>query len=139
MSGTLQLRWRDMTESDRGWVFDSWMKSYLGSAEMTRIDRDVYWAMYRPIVERLLGRSTVRIAYDAELGPDTILGWRCMAADEPVLHYVHVRGRFRRNGIARWMLDDVRDLPDGIYSHGWHAPARLLGEAWKYEPWRRVK
>ena len=125
-----------MLATDQAYIIASWLKSYRQAEECWRISTEVYFAMYRPVVETLLEREVVDVAWEADL-PDAILGWRCRSADSTLLHYAHVRrDRWRRCGIGTWMLRDMQD-GEGAYSFAW--PKRsMVGKAWRYEPWRRL-
>lgn len=49
----------------------------------------------------MLQKSTVRIATNPDI-PDQIFGWICIDGNR--LHYVYVKNRFRRMGIAKKLL-----------------------------------
>lgn len=135
MTPPLDLHWREMRGDDRNYVISSWLRSYAEGPEFRSVARRVFFAVYEPIVKRLLGRSTVAIAYDPEL-PDSILGYLVIEGDS-LVHYVHTKRRFRRAGIARWMTKDIAAMPATFTHSPTPIAARLCGSAWTYDPTRR--
>lgn len=137
MTAALDLQWREMREDDRNYVLSSWLRSYAEGPEFRGIARGVFFALYEPVVKRLLERSTVAIAWTPEL-PDTVLGYLAIEGDD-VVHYVCTKRRFRRCGIGRWMTRELANLPATFT----HAPtpvaSRLCGAAWTYDPMRRFE
>jgi GNAT superfamily N-acetyltransferase len=132
----LDLVWRKPEADDLAYIERCWLAAHLTSDECSRIDRDVYYALYRPAVNELLSRCVVDVACDPTV-PTAVLGW--MATGEGLLHYVHVRPRWRKLGVATWMLRERR-ASSGAYTHNGRVPASaLLGPGWRYEPWRRLQ
>jgi hypothetical protein len=150
----LALEWRAFRPDDAteySYVFGSWIQSY-GVTSRRRWQRqtngdidvggefqgmrlNVYFAMYDSFVRAMIERSTIVIATIPDLPPDTIIGW--MAIEDGVLHYVHTKKRWRQEGVAKWMLEGVRDVPL-TYSHQFAYPVRsLIGPSWNYDPMRR--
>lgn len=133
----LRLAWRDYNpEDDARWVRDSWVTSYMTSREARAIDRDVYFAMYNPIVVGCMERGKIRICIEEDV-PTSIAGWLCTSQDGTLLHYVHVRQRWRGLGVARWMLAGSRECIDA-FTHAPQRPSSLWNQVWRYEPWRRL-
>jgi GNAT superfamily N-acetyltransferase len=76
----------------------------------------------RPVVARL------------EDEPTSICGWACFGHD--VVHYVFVRPRWQRLGIAKLLLQPFADRPQVFYTH----KTRDLGavrvpDNWIYNPY----
>lgn len=138
MTPKLELTWRPMRDEDRNYVVSSWLLSCAESSEFRSLGRRVYFELYAPVVERLIVRSTIAIASDPGMAADTVLGWMAVEGED-VLHYVLVKPRFRRFGIARWMTKDLAALP-AIYTHRpTLAGSRLVGPSWTYDPMRRFE
>lgn len=135
---TLNLQWREMRDDDYGYVCSSWLRSYRDHCpEFKRLARGVYIALYKPIVRRLLECATVAIAHDPDL-PTTVLGFLVVEGDN-VIHYVHTKERWRKLGVAKWMLRDFVDMP-AIFTHQPSLIAmRLCGPTWKYDSMRRFE
>lgn len=144
-----------MRDDDRAYVISSWLNSYAEVGRRPRrVDpktkevqdeggefrgtaRGAYFAIYEPIVKQLLARSTVAVATLPE-EPDVVLGW--MAIEDDVLHYLLVKPRWRRLGIARWLLGQLGDI-NAVYTHR-PAPsvgARLIPASWSFDQMRRFE
>lgn len=96
-------RIREALPQDLPLIRSSWHLSYLRSYANKRIP----WTIYRPGQEariaRLMSRSLLHVAYLDEV-PDEILGWS--AVDGEVLHYIYVRGIYRRKGIGSALVPE---------------------------------
>lgn len=123
-----------MRDEDRNYVLSSWLRSYAEGPEFRGIARGTYFALYEPVVKDILARSVVAIATLPEQ-PDVVIGW--MAIEDEALHYALVKPRWRKLGIARWLLADVLEIA-ATYTHvPSGAFARLIPPTWTYDPMRR--
>jgi GNAT superfamily N-acetyltransferase len=97
---------------DVAFVTDSWIRSYLGPRHYDRASYDVAARNVRDVVSWVVGSFTVAIAEcDGEL-----IGWIAFDHETHTLFYVYVKLRFRRNGYATRMVQDLvrgddRDCP----------------------------
>lgn len=137
MTEALDLQWREMRDDDRNYVLSSWLRSYADGSEFRHLSRGVYFALYEPVVKRLLERSTVAIAFDPSM-PDVVLGYLVVEGDS-LVHYVLVKPRWRKLGIGRWMTRDLADMPATFTHSPTPAGSRLVGSAWSYDPMRRFE
>lgn len=125
-----------MGPGDRSYVISSWLRS-LEYGTRGRYDYEPgepqWYRDHEGIVCGLVDRSSVVIA--GTPGTDIIVGW--YAAEDDALHYVHVKERWRRLGIARWMLAEYADMPV-VYTHATHVVTRrdIVPAGWKYRPAR---
>jgi GNAT superfamily N-acetyltransferase len=155
---SLEVVFRGRTAQDEPLIFQSWMDSLYESGEwklrtdprngaVRGVPRVVFSELYKPVVLDLMRRAQFVIATFPEAkDTDVIVGW--LALEEPeTLHYVYVKPKFRRMGVAASLLDglDVREMvythqPNGWWDEGAKAyTSWLLPEAWRYEPVRRFK
>lgn len=147
---------RAMRDDDRAYVFSSWLNSYAEVGRRPRLvdpktrdlldeggefrgmRRAVYFKLYEPAVQAMVARSDIFVATSPGLeGTDSVLGW--MATEGDVVHYVCVKPRLRRLGLAKWLLAQVPI--DATYTH---APAptlaqRLIPAGWLFDPLRRFE
>lgn len=93
---------REASQADLHFVHSSWFSSLWSSWARGRINRKVYEWGQAARIHRLLNASNVTVAYLAEV-PDEVLGWACIQGD--ALHYVYVKGSYRRMGIARGLVE----------------------------------
>jgi len=131
---------RPMCPQDRALVIDTWCRSYHAHAScwMGFVSCDTFVTCYRPTVERLLCESFTRVA--CLPGEESaVIGWACVRGKH--LHYVWVRGDWRKEGVATDLLRDLAADPIR-YTHetdywrmvaphypGWRFDARPLKEA----------
>lgn len=127
---------REMRESDRNLVLSSWIRSFAGrSADAKAYDDAAHGSFsrdYARVVEALLARSRVLVACLAD-EQDAVMGW--MAWEGDTLHYVLTKQRWRKLGVARWMLADFAGLPVA-YTHRTGDVLRCpVPKAWTYRRW----
>jgi hypothetical protein len=92
---------RRATESDLRFVRASWFASHWDTWAKKRIARSVYEEGQRERIRGHLERALTIVAFFPEV-PDEVLGWACMEGD--VLHYVYVKGSYRRVGICAGLV-----------------------------------
>jgi len=132
-----KLQLRPMSEADEHLVFNSWMRSY---AEKSADARDYTGAAfgwfsrdYAPVIRSLIARSDIVVACLKD-SPDSVVGW--MAIEDDCLHYVLVKPRWRRLGVARWMLAGIASLPLVFTHRTSDAQACPIPEGWAYRRFR---
>ncbi len=127
---------RELNRSDEqecNLVIAGWLRTYVGERP-GGIERSVMFRLYQPVVLSLIARSHVVVACDPE-AHDIVLGW--VAFEGPTLHYVCVKPRWQRLGVASLLLADFVELPV-TYTHRTQDGMRLpVPEAWSYAPMAR--
>ena len=102
---------RSARPDDYNYIISSWLRSYAGRSREAQAypSMAVWYEDYQRVVKDLIDRSTVSVA---ALKDDcsVIVGWSAMEDD--VLHYVLTKPRWRRLGVARLLVPEVR-----CYSH----------------------
>lgn len=93
---------REATSADIRFVHSSWFSSLWSAWGRGRINRKVYEQGQDARISRLLKSSAVTVAYFPQV-PDEVLGWSCVQGD--ALHYVYVKGIYRKMGIARGLVE----------------------------------
>lgn len=129
------LELRPFVDTDRNYVISSWLKSYAGKSRDGReYDKLAsFYEDYGPIVCGLVDSGSIMVAAFEDL-PDAIIGWFCSNND--LLHYVHVKPRWRRMGVARWMLSGAEELPL-TYTHRTADSGKCpVPEKWEYRRFR---
>ena len=93
-------------EGDLGYIIDTWRQGYAPKSALARFDRDVYFRLMARHIKALSREpgAVVRIACDPA-DEDTIIGFAMLTGDE--LHYVYVREKLRKHGVARSLLDGL--------------------------------
>lgn len=132
----LALSWRPVRDDERNYVLSSWIKSYSSNSADSALYHargvDGFASDYAPIVRALVARSRIAVAALAE-DPTLMCGW--MAVEGSTLHYLVTKPRWRRMGVARWMVAELEGLPVD-YTHETRKGRRLVGTKWTYRRWR---
>lgn len=105
---------RDGVADDHNFVKQTWLKCYRHSAFARAIRDSVFFRFHHPIVERILERpgTSVRVACLPD-APEVILGY--LVHEGGVVHWVYVKGAFRRLGIASRLAENLP--PDFSFTH----------------------
>lgn len=121
------IAYRPMEASDRNFVVDSWVSSYLAAKSRGCIQIEDWYPIMIPTVEKILGKPDVRTMVAVMPGTDRIanlLGFITADIDDnpALVYYVYVKEHYRR----------AKRLP------GWTGPGigRGLFEALGIEPAR---
>ena len=109
MSDLVPVECRDGSQADMPYVYNSWLRGYR-PAEPEMRTTDYYQLQHRRITRLLRGVGRIRLVHPVG-APAVIAGWVCVDSLAPsVLHYVHVRGEYRRMGFARLLMVAVHSL-----------------------------
>lgn len=134
---TLPLQWRDLRPDERVYVLSSWIKSYASnsedSADYHRRGVPDFGGDYAPVVRNLVARSRIIVACPVD-DPSLMVGWMAIEGAD-TLHYLVTKPRYRRTGVAKWMVTELDGLPV-IYTHETRKAAQLVGPKWTYRRWR---
>jgi len=119
---------RDAQIEDVNFIFSSWLKSFRGGLLCKNVDNTIYFAEHHKLIEKLLKRSTLKIACDAN-DVASIVGWTCYEKIDGimVIHYAYTKHYFRGLGIQREIMKHMNhDISTaGIYTHDTLQGARL--------------
>jgi GNAT superfamily N-acetyltransferase len=116
---------------DRAYTLRSWLSSH-NHAPIARALGNAYYRAWAPVVERQLARSTLRIACMAD-EPGAIVGFAVLQPAENLIHYVCVREKWRRKGVASLLLADWLQRTDQKYTHT-PPPHIKVPFGWTYAP-----
>lgn len=95
---TLKFNIRDACGDDIPFIYATWLESYRYDSYFGKSHRNgVFFSDYRKVIDKLLNDSKVIVACVQD-EPGAILGY--MVFEPSVLHYVFVKGAFRRLGVA---------------------------------------
>ncbi|MFA4972819.1 MAG: hypothetical protein WC683_09415 [bacterium] len=136
---------RPAAPDDLAWIYSTWLGTatsdgYLEHTTDRRVrecPRAEFFPRWRALAGRLLSRSRVAIATH-EADPTVICGWLCWTPGSPPwVHYVHVRRRMRRHGVARALLEAAKidRSARALYSHRTDYSDAIVPDAWSYRPW----
>jgi hypothetical protein len=121
-----ELSVRPANQSDIPFIFATWLKSYRDSKFAELIDSKTYFAAHHALIEILLAKSTVLIAFPTNQ-PNVICGWSVTQPN--LIHYVYTKSAFQKLGVATSLLKSAGiDLKTATtFTHGskaakWFAP-----------------
>lgn len=113
---------RRMVDDDRAYITHTWLHTHRHFGDWhVRMDREVYMRCHRLVVHRLIEAHATLVAYDPE-DPRVILGFLCgdNYASAPVVHFIYVRDRLRRFGVAKALMLEL----------GWVTSAPIIATHW---------
>jgi GNAT superfamily N-acetyltransferase len=94
---------RDGTAADVSFMFHSWLKGSRDAWPAMR--NDDYFALQHQRIERLIASDARLVVLHPERTPAVIAAWALLDRAGPdVVHYVHVKGEYRRMGFATRLL-----------------------------------
>jgi ribosomal protein S18 acetylase RimI-like enzyme len=124
----LPILLRPANKDDVGFIFNSWLKSFRGSAHAAPISNEIYYSEHHKVIERILQYYDVVIACN-EQDPSQIYGFICAGNTDSIftLHYVYIKHTFRRMGIANALLNSFEHSEEyaAIYTHNSKSAAHL--------------
>jgi len=94
---------RDPRPGDQGFITSTWLANMREAPAHEEMSRGAFYSEWGALVDRVLDRSETRCALAVDATDlDKIRGWIVWTPvpRAPVLHYVYVRRRHRREGIA---------------------------------------
>lgn len=111
------IRIRPMVDTDRAFVFQTWLKDYGRAPTPRQMQPEIYNLEQRRVIERLMSTAAVAIACDEDQ-PNTILGWACgevwasvvegaLVDTAAVVHYMYVPRHFRERAIGKRLLEHL--------------------------------
>lgn len=117
-------------KEDLDFIYSTWLKGqYYGHPFFRQMNKHSYFKNYQKVVEKLLGRSEIRVACLKE-SAQTIIGY---AAIEPrVLHWVFVKDAWRKFKIARALIPSDIEYVTHITKLG----LILMPKDWSFDPFR---
>jgi hypothetical protein len=113
---------RPMVPGDISFVMNSWLRRYRDSIHPRLVTDRVYYEFQQGVIQRILATEGLKVvvAVDPE-DTNHIYGYcvgEALTDDWMMLHWVYVKGAFRRFSMARDLLNSVVNTSSKIqYSH----------------------
>ena len=104
MSSPLLIREADV--SDIPFILDSWLRHYVDFRDKRMPSDHVWFKSYRPVVENLLQKCSVKVAAYSEQ-PHQIFGYIVYDKESPILHWIFVKKIMQEMGIATKLIDSA--------------------------------
>ena len=119
-NNNLPVRLRTLTEEDKPFIFNSWLKSYRFSHFGEKITNTIYFEDHHKIIENILKKAKVVVACNEE-DPSQVYGYIVGGAEEGIfiLHFIYVKHTFRNMGIGKTLLDAMGHDKEkaAVYTH----------------------
>jgi GNAT superfamily N-acetyltransferase len=148
----LRIRPFELGGRETGFVLDSWSRAVardpiwrveVGRRGVARTPIPPSLSLYYHdiILKKILTNCTLLVACDPE-DPDVIWGYVAFDQVDPVLHFVYVKGAFRRMGIGTRLMEEAFDRCNGSWSQIEDHPVVVshrtesLFKAWPQVKWR---
>lgn len=100
------IAFRKAAPTDLGFIYSTWaLGLYHGNSWFHQIDQSAYFQNYKPVILAILNdpKTEIKIACIKD-DPDVILGYS--VSEGTTLHYVYVKGMWRKIGIARELIPE---------------------------------
>lgn len=92
-------------------MLEAWAGTFRNSRYAGCISNDQFYDVTYKTIAQLLTRGTKVTVVTPEDRPGQVLGWVAHEQDrqdaQPVVHYLFVKGPFRRRGIGRLLMDHI--------------------------------
>jgi len=130
---------RPPSKEDTSFIFNSWLKSYRSSNFAKDQCNSVYYDNYKNIVNAMLERSMVAIICNPE-DDNHLYGYiifEHLPASTLLVHYIYIKHTYRKNGLAKKLIEKVRLSPTPILaSHHTQVCKTTKSISYVYDPYR---
>jgi GNAT superfamily N-acetyltransferase len=94
-------------------IFHSWIRVLQMESQYKRLDKNWFNCSQHALIENLIQSPTSHCLIAAyENDPDTILGYIVGWPTERVLHFIYVKEKFRKLGIATRLMEEMFTAPE---------------------------
>lgn len=99
---------RPMQPSDNNLIYNSWLKSYGESSDVSGEKKNLYYLRQKKLIDSILSRASVLIICNPE-DEDQVYGYLVYEylADNFILHWAYVKYTYRHLRLFKGLLDDL--------------------------------
>jgi hypothetical protein len=147
-----KIAFRDFihNDDDLNFIISNWVHSYRENSPIARnVREDIYRRNQRELILNLCRRPSIRVVISCfESDPNVMLGFLVyeIIPDPPgkrqnTIHYIYVKKPFRRNGIARDMLQCVGVVPEKSFFSHYTVDCPVFARKWNgllYNPYSLI-
>jgi GNAT superfamily N-acetyltransferase len=125
---------RGAIEGDREFILPTWLQSHKHRKD-DDITTDIYQQYYGNIVKDKLNSKNIKIVVAASIEDhNQIFGY--LVGENNLIHYIYVKFAFRRQGIARKLIDYYKFGDTITHKPLWWAKAKYdVKQAFNYNPY----
>lgn len=135
----MKIKMRVPTEEDTSFIFNSWLKSYRSSNFAKDQCNTVFFENYKKIVSDIIERSLITIVCNPE-DDNHLYGYivfENLPGSNLLVHYLYVKHTYRKQGIAKRLVDSVRTSSNPILaSHNTQVCKASKSIIYIYDPYR---
>jgi GNAT superfamily N-acetyltransferase len=141
----MKIQKRELKESDRDFVFSSWLFSFKGASPFAkRIRGKDFYKNHQKVIENIIERPTLMTCVAClEDDPDVILGFIIWEQDQGTVsvHYIFVKEIYRGNGVGAFLWEEIPKKEVIYASHLTYPVVKFFNqnESLHYDPYRMVK
>lgn len=137
---------RKATPDDVPYITNSWLKGYKGSNANWNVRDSEYFHYEHKLLDYIVPRSTILVLANSA-NVNQIVGYiafEMTKQDVMIFHYINVKHTFRKNGLARQMLETVlkEEKPIAVnYTYITKAGREIINShdaechAWRHNPY----
>jgi GNAT superfamily N-acetyltransferase len=125
-----EIAWRvrKAYESDIAFIYKSWIDSY---ADTWDVAKSVFGREYKEVIDCILTYPTSEIAVACKADePDIIFGYMIYEEQTQIgpylVHYVYVKEAFRKFGIAKHLIQNLKMKNDFLITHRTDLAKKIL-------------
>ncbi len=130
------MKIRAPEESDKNFIFNSWLKSYRNSQAAKHVNNPIYYTVQAALITKLLSLYPTLVACDPE-SPNVIWGWINADATTNSVNYIYVKHPFRRVGVAK-ALAAAANIDVTLPINATHLTHAIKKDNIVYNPYREL-
>ena len=135
----MSFKLRPPHEEDTNFIFNSWLKSYRSSDFAKNQCNAVFFENYKKIVSDIINRSMITMVCSPD-DDNHLFGYvvfEYLPGNNLLVHYLYVKHTYRKNGIAKFLLEKIRKSQNPILtSHHTHVCKATKSIIFVYDPYR---
>lgn len=131
---------RFFQNEDKNFILHSWMVSFRQENYAQTVCNEVYYFNHQRVIGKIAETADIFVACSVD-DPNQIWGWLC-AQQGPegslLVHYVYVKSRYRRFGVAKLLLSAAGYIPGAkVWGTHWSEKADKIGSKFnaKFNPY----
>ena len=101
-----EIKFRPIKDSDKSFIYSSWLKSYRESDLAKHMVNSIYYDYHAKVIEAAMASSTIIIACNDQ-DEDQLYGYIVFQQidDVALVHYTYVKFPYRKFGIGRQLFE----------------------------------
>jgi hypothetical protein len=112
---------RPMRTFEINFILNSWLKSVRITENWIKIESKIFFEEYQKLIIATLEMGSVLIACPKN-EPNIIIGYMVYERAEKclIIHFLYIKNKFRRNGLARYMIESLDNKKNEVIATHYH-------------------